>query len=112
MVLKLSYSIIHTDFCLSLYSMFSGLDDQENKYVCYDCPESFRTQMALQKHIMIHEINTSSTMKETSKSFTYTATEPQQQYSNETVPESEPSTSGLDKARRVKPPKKAKVSSC
>lgn len=84
------------------------LDDQENKYVCYDCTESFRTQMALQKHIMIHEINTSSNLKESSKTYSYTATEPEEQYLTEAVTESEASTSGLDKAKKTKPPKKAK----
>lgn len=91
------------------YFKFSGLDDQENKYVCYDCTESFRTQMALQKHIMIHEINTSSNLKESSKTYSYTATEPEEQYLTEAVTESEASTSGLDKAKKTKPPKKAKV---
>lgn len=64
--------------------------------------------MALQKHIMIHEINTSN-LKESSKSYSYTANEPEEQYLTEAVTESEASTSGIDKAKKTKPPKKAKV---
>ncbi|XP_061165396.1 PR domain zinc finger protein 10-like isoform X1 [Saccostrea echinata] len=81
------------------------LDDQENKFVCYECTESFRTQMALQKHIMIHEVNTS-TMKDTSKPFSYTPPVPQQ-YATEVVNEAETSTS-FERAKKLKPPKKTK----
>lgn len=46
--------MIHSGFV-----QLTALDEQERKWPCYECNKRFKTSAALQKHLVVHEENTS-----------------------------------------------------